>query len=65
MAVHQPVVAIIDNDDNVESSGINNNQLDNDGKDLDCKDFDEKNIPVESNDPNNLDGDGDGVGCEG
>jgi len=54
-----------DNEDKVESSGINNNQLDNDGKDLDCKDFDEKNIPVGGNDPNNLDADGDGIGCEG
>ncbi len=54
-----------DNDDNVESSSINNNQSDNDGKDLDCKDFDEKNIPVGSKDPNNLDADGDGIGCEG
>ncbi|WP_458720006.1 thermonuclease family protein [Candidatus Nitrosocosmicus sp. R] len=54
-----------DNKDKVESSGINNNQLDNDGKDLDCKDFDEKNIPVGGNDPNNLDADGDGIGCEG
>ena len=54
-----------DNEDKVESSGINNNQLDNDGKDLDCKDFDEKNIPVGGHDPNNLDADGDGIGCEG
>ncbi|MDN5846126.1 MAG: thermonuclease family protein [Candidatus Nitrosocosmicus sp.] len=54
-----------DNDDNVDSGGINNNQFDNDGKDLDCKDFDEKNIPVGNNDPHNLDGDGDGIGCEG
>ena len=54
-----------DNEDKVEFSGINNNQLDNDGKDLDCKDFDEKNIPVGGNDPNNLDADGDGIGCEG
>ncbi len=54
-----------DNDDNVESSGINNNQFDNDGNDLDCKDFDEKNIPVGNNDPHNLDADGDGIGCEG
>ena len=54
-----------DNDDSVESSSINNNQSGNDGKDLDCKDFDEKNIPVGSKDPNNLDADGDGIGCEG
>ena len=54
-----------DNDDNVESSSFNNNQSDNDGTDLDCKDFDEKNIPVGSKDPNNLDADGDGIGCEG
>ena len=50
--------------DNVESSNINNNQMNNDGKDLNCEDFDE-NIPVGSDDPNNLDADGDGIGCEG
>lgn len=54
-----------DEDDKAESSGINNSQLDNDGKDLDCKNIDEKNIPVGNNDPHNLDGDGDGIGCEG
>jgi micrococcal nuclease len=54
-----------DKGDNIDSGSINNNQLDNDGKDLDCKDFDEKNIPVGDNDPNDLDADGDGIGCEG
>ena len=54
-----------DKGDNINSGSINNNQLDNDGKDLDCKDFDEKNIPVGDNDPNDLDADGDGIGCEG
>ena len=54
-----------DKGDNINSGSINNNQLDNDGKDLDCKDFNEKNIPVGGNDPNNLDADGDGIGCEG
>ena len=34
-------------------------------KDLDCKDFEEKNIPVGDDDPHNLDADGDGIGCEG
>jgi micrococcal nuclease len=54
-----------DKGDNIDSGSINNNQLDNDGKDLDCKDFDEKNIPVGDNDPNDVDADGDGIGCEG
>lgn len=56
-----------ENDDAVESADINNNQLDIDssGRDLDCKDFKEKNIPVGSDDPHNLDSDGDGIGCEG
>jgi len=56
----------IENDDPVESGNINNNQLDIEGsnKDLDCKDFEEKNIPVGSDDPHNLDADGDGIGCE-
>src|SRR6185503_8233830 len=34
--------------DNAESSNINNNQMNNDGKNLNCEDFDEKNIPVGS-----------------
>ena len=57
----------IENDDPVESGDINNNQFDNDisSRDLDCKDFKEKNIPVGSDDPYNLDADGDGIGCEG
>ena len=32
--------------------------------DLDCKDIGESNIPVGDDDPNNLDGDNDGIGCE-
>ena len=56
-----------ENDDHVESGGINNNQFDieSSSKDLDCKDSEEKNIPVGSDDPHNLDADGDGIGCEG
>jgi micrococcal nuclease len=54
------------NDVPVESGHINNNQFDieSSSKDLDCKDFEEKNIPVGSYDPHNLDADGDGIGCE-
>jgi micrococcal nuclease len=52
--------------DPVDSGDINNNQFDIDSssKDLDCQDFEEKNIPVERDDPHNLDADGDGIGCE-
>ncbi|GAB2503213.1 hypothetical protein [Nocardiopsis aegyptia] len=32
--------------------------------DLDCSDISERNIDVSEGDPHNLDGDGDGVGCE-
>ncbi len=55
-----------ENADPVESGDINNNQFDIEisSKDLDCKDFEEKNIPVGSDDPHNLDSDGDGIGCE-
>jgi micrococcal nuclease len=55
-----------ENDDPVESGDINNNQFDIDSssKDLDCKDFEEKNFSVGSDDPHNLDADGDGIGCE-
>ena len=50
-----------------EINQIKNNQIENarGGDDLDCNDFEEKNIPVKSNDPHNLDADGDGIGCEG
>jgi hypothetical protein len=32
--------------------------------DLDCSDMGATNIPVGPSDPNNLDADGDGIGCE-
>jgi micrococcal nuclease len=54
--------------DPIESDDISNtNRVDasDTSKDLDCKDFDEKNIPVGDDDPHNLDADGDGIGCEG
>ena len=55
-----------DNTESVEDSNdIGNSSFENNSDgDLDCKDFDEKNIPVEKNDPHNLDADGDGIGCE-
>ncbi len=53
------------------STGIveNNTTLANDSQDennddLDCEDIGETNVPVGDDDPNNLDGDNDGVGCE-
>jgi micrococcal nuclease len=51
----------------VDSSSNDDNQADimDTSRDLDCKDFDKKNIPVGSEDPYNLDSDGDGIGCEG
>lgn len=59
-----------DNDEKenpAESGSTNDNGVDisDTSKDLDCKDFDEKNIPVGEDDPHNLDADGDGIGCEG
>lgn len=56
-----------ENEDPIVLGSINNNGADisETSKDLDCKDFDEKNIPVGSDDPHNLDADGDGIGCEG
>ncbi|MEJ7642942.1 MAG: thermonuclease family protein [Candidatus Nitrosocosmicus sp.] len=55
------------NENPVEFGSVNNNRGDvsDSSNDLDCEDFDEKNIPVGSDDPNNLDADGDGLGCEG
>jgi micrococcal nuclease len=58
----------VQKEDPVESDSISNtNRVDisDTSKDLDCKDFDEKNIPVGSDDPHNLDADSDGIGCEG
>ncbi|WP_458742962.1 thermonuclease family protein [Candidatus Nitrosocosmicus sp. T] len=58
----------VEKEEPVESDSISNaNRVDTSdtSKDLDCKDFDEKNIPVGSDDPHNLDADGDGIGCEG
>ena len=53
------------------STGIEENSttLANDGQDenngdIDCEDIGETNVPVGNDDPNNLDGDNDGVGCE-
>ncbi len=34
------------------------------GDDLNCGDFSGNNIPVGNNDPNNLDADNDGIGCD-
>ncbi|ALI34571.1 hypothetical protein NMY3_00357 [Candidatus Nitrosocosmicus oleophilus] len=55
--------------DNSTSLGENSTTLDNESQeesngDLDCADVDERNFQVESNDPNNFDGDNDGIGCE-
>ena len=55
-----------DNDNNHKNSKSNSgNNAKKGGSDLlNCKDFNEKDIPVGTNDPNNLDGDGDGIGCD-
>jgi hypothetical protein len=54
------------NKDNNSSDKDNSDYKDKDGDgDIDCDDVDEKNFKVEPGDPGNLDGDGDGIGCEG
>jgi hypothetical protein len=50
-------------DENSDSSGSNGRGHSN-GNDLNCEDIDDRNFPVGDNDPNNLDADGDGIGCE-
>ena len=55
--------------DNSTDTEDNNNTLTNDNPgenndDLDCGDIGDTDIPVGSDDPNNLDADGDGIGCE-
>lgn len=55
--------------DNSTDTEDNNNTLTNDkpgenNDDLDCGDIGDTNIPVGSDDPNNLDADGDGIECE-
>ena len=53
-----------DSNDN-DSKGNDNDYKDKDGDgDIDCKDVDRKNFKVGPGDPGNLDGDGDGIGCE-
>jgi len=54
---------VIDSDENSGSSGSNGGGHGN-GDVLNCEDFDERNFQVGSNDPNNFDGDGDGIGCD-
>ena len=53
----------ITNIENINSTTANDVQ-DESNEDLDCGDINEKNIPIGNNDPNNLDADGDGIGCE-
>jgi hypothetical protein len=48
-----------DNDNDNSGSGDNGS-----GDDLNCEDIDERNFLVGNNDPNNFDGDNDGIGCE-
>jgi hypothetical protein len=55
--------------DNSTDTEDNNNTLTNDNPgenddDLDCRDIGDTDIPVGSDDPNNLDADADGIGCE-
>ena len=51
------------NDDKKKSNDNNYKDKDGDG-DIDCKDVGRKNFKVAPGDPGNLDGDGDGIGCE-
>jgi hypothetical protein len=53
------------NDNNDDSKGNDNDYKDKDGDgDIDCKDTG-KNVKVGSDDPYDLDRDGDGIGCDG
>ena len=52
-----------DSKDNDDSDDGNLEDTDNDG-DIDCEDTDKRNFKVGPGDPGNLDGDGDGIGCE-
>ncbi|MGD9674751.1 MAG: hypothetical protein AB7U98_14890 [Candidatus Nitrosocosmicus sp.] len=49
-----------ENNNSTSANGDQNESND----DLDCEDIGETNVPVGDDDPNNLDGDNDGVGCE-
>ena len=55
-----------DNSTSIEenSTTLTNDSQDESNDNLNCGDFDERNIPVGNNDPNKLDVDGDGIGCE-
>jgi hypothetical protein len=50
--------------ENNNSTLANDDQNESSNGDLDCEDIGEKNVPIGNDDPNNLDGDNDGVGCE-
>jgi hypothetical protein len=55
-----------DNDDssNTNDNNVSNNRISAIGGDLDCSDVSARNFQVGSSDPNNFDGDNDGIGCE-
>ena len=54
-----------DSKDNDDDSKDNDDFEDTNGDgDIDCKDTDRRNFEVGPGDPGNLDGDGDGIGCE-
>ena len=55
-----------DNDNDSNDNDKNNDSTnEDDGGDKDCSDFDKKNFKVQPGDPYDLDGDGDGIACEG
>lgn len=50
--------------DSNDNSTLTNGSRNENSDDLNCEDINDKNVPVGDNDPNNFDGDGDGIGCE-
>ena len=54
------------NNDNDDDDSKDNDEIEdtNGDGDIDCKDTDRRNFKVGPDDPGNLDGDGDGIGCE-
>ena len=65
-----PLLPLVNNNQG-SNDNDNNNKDDNSGSsdsgnddDLNCEDIDERNFLVGNNDPNDFDGDNDGIGCE-
>ena len=75
---NRTTLQVVEKPDNPNDTGSQNNSTDKENnnstlandvrdenkEDLDCADIDETKIPIGNNDPDNLEADGDSIGCE-